>query len=228
MIVCTDLVRMPQGTDGANFNARWMKAVSPDLTKMPGLRRYVHNRIIDRQQLASVAPRGKVDFDACEQFWFDNLADMQAALNSAPARQASAEVDKCGAVRSRLTILQNVVVAPPSEKPMLKRMSTLRRREGVSFLEFQQEWFDLHAVLLKRLPHVGGYIQNLVLDRVDMNGRSIDQDTLPVDAIVELWFPSVEAISDAFAQPVARTLQAHGLEFISEISTFLVEPTQIV
>ena len=227
MIVCTELVSRAPGADGSDFAARWRNTVSPHLAQLPGLRRHVHNRIIDRQQLASVAPRGKVDFEVCEQLWFDNLADMRTALESPQARQVVAHADACGAIRSQLTILQNVVIAPPTEPPMLKRMSTLRRRDGVSFLEFQQEWFDLHAVLLKRLPHVGGYIQNLVLDRVDMLGGSIEQDALPVDAIVELWFPSVEAISDAFAQPVARTLQAHGLEFISEITTFLVEPTQL-
>lgn len=225
MIVCTELVGR---TEEPGFSARWMKAVTAQRMTLPGLRRYVHNRIIDRQQIASVAPRGNVDFEIYEQLWFDNLADLHAAFTSKPAQSAEEAANDLGARRSRLTILQNVVVPPSGGPPILKRMSTLRRRDDVSFLQFQQEWFDLHGVLLKRLPHVAGYIQNLVLDRVDMAGRSIDQRDLPVDAIVELWFPSVAAIEDAFAQPAARTLQAHGLEFISEISTFLVEPIELV
>lgn len=228
MIVWTELVTKAEGTDEAEFGKRWLHDVSQVSARLPRLRKYIHNRIIDRRQIASVAPRGNINFDAIDQYWFDSPADLRAALASSVAREAVVAADAMSARRQRLTILQNPVIPPDPDSSLLKRMSTLRCREGVSFTKFQQEWFDLHAVLLKRLPYVGGYIQNLVLDRVDMQDKTIAQDDLPVDGIVELWFESVEAIEAAFANPVARTLQAHGLEFISEISTFLVEPRQLV
>ena len=44
-------------------------------------------------------------------------------------------------------------------------MSTLKRRPDVSSEEFQREWFDVHSVLVKRLPEVKGYTQNFIFDR---------------------------------------------------------------
>jgi hypothetical protein len=48
-----------------------------------------------------------------------------------------------------------------------------------------------------------------------------------VDGMVELWFPDTETIEAAFRSDVGITTMTHAKEFIAEISTFLVEPTEV-
>ena len=119
-----------------------------------------------------------------------------------------------------IVCLQNTVVAPPVDGTGLKRMSILRKRPDVSAEEFQAQWFELHSILVKRLPGLSGYRQNLVLD-----GPRDEEGHMMVDGMVELWFPNGETIDQAFQSDIGNTVMMHAKEFISEISTFLVEPT---
>jgi uncharacterized protein (TIGR02118 family) len=107
-------------------------------------------------------------------------------------------------------------------------MSTLKRRPGVSAEKFQREWFDVHSELVKRLPEVKGYTQNLIFDRSHGRGRPITYDEFSVDGIVELWFRDAEDLASGFGSPSGTTLMTHAEEFIAEISTFLVDEHQIV
>ena len=75
---------------------------------------------------------------------------------------------------------------------------------------------------------IKGYTQNLVIDRNLGRGKPATYDQLPVDGSVELWFADVESLDAAFASDAGRTLITHASEFISEISTFLVEAHVIV
>ena len=121
-----------------------------------------------------------------------------------------------------IVCLQNTVIAPPEPGTALKRMSILRKRRDVSAEFFQEQWFNLHTILLKRFHGICGYRQNLVLDGL----RDADGDMM-VDGMVELWFPDAETIERAFQSDVGNTTMMHAKEFISEISSFLVDPVHL-
>lgn len=182
----------------------------------------VFNRVVDRSQKGIDYARGGFDFDAVTQFFFP---DISASMTAATLGRFNLAMGLPGPVVADLQsilCLQNTVIAPPAPGTALKRMSTLRKRPDVSAEAFQEQWFNLHSVLAKRLPGVCGYRQNLVLDGPrDADGRMM------VDGMVELWFPDGETIDAAFGSGPGNTLMMHAREFISEISTFLVEPTVI-
>ena len=122
-----------------------------------------------------------------------------------------------------ITAIQHQVIPVPKGERLIKRMSTLKRRPGVSAEKFQREWFDVHSELVKRLPEVKGYTQNLIFDRSHGRGRPVTYDELPIDGIVELWFRDAEESGCGFGSASGKTLMTHAEEFIAEISTFLVE-----
>ena len=95
--------------------------------------------------------------------------------------------------------------------------------------EFQRQWFNEHSYLVKRIPGLLGYRQNLVLDR--QKSRNDDADDgmdVGIDGIVELWFEDVDAIERGFRSDRGRTTMMHAQEFISEISTFMVDTTEVI
>jgi hypothetical protein len=210
--------------DDARFRGSWRQAHGIAVKNAPGLRRYHQNDVVDRSQKAIVYQRGPLDVDGFSQEWFDDYPSM---------RQPVPE-DEVGALsrieRTFLSDLKIVVAVPhvviptPPGNGGVKRMSLLRRRPDVSPEMFQQEWFDVHSVLVKRLPRVRGYVQNLILDRAaGLDRRPATYDELPLDGIVELWFDGEDDVDATFTADAGRTLMTHASEFISEISTFLVD-----
>jgi uncharacterized protein (TIGR02118 family) len=107
-------------------------------------------------------------------------------------------------------------------------MSLLRRRPDVSPERFAHEWRAVHGPLAGAMPGVLGYRQNLVTGRQSPKGTDVGYDALPIDGVVELWFADPDTLNAAFASPHGQETMAHALEFIGEITTFLVEPVVVV
>lgn len=127
-----------------------------------------------------------------------------------------------------VTAIQHVVVPKAPGVPLIKRMSLLKRRADINSEKFISEWFDVHSFLVKRLPEVKGYTQNLIFDRAHGRGRPATYEELPIDGIAELWFTDLDSLNAGFGSDAGKTLMTHATEFIAEISTFLVETHEVV
>lgn len=210
------------------FRSHWRDSHGPIAAGLPGLRRYHQNHVVDREQRAISYARGRDDFDGFSELWFDDLPSMSAAFAGEQVRQLAEDEDAFIGGIKLITALQHVVVPTPAGVPLVKRMSTLKRRPDISAERFKSEWFDIHSFLVKRLPQVKGYTQNLIFDRSHGRGRPASYAELPIDGIVELWFDDVDSLNAGFASDAGRTLMTHASEFIGEISTFLVDVHEVV
>ena len=75
---------------------------------------------------------------------------------------------------------------------MLKVVSLLKRKEGMSLEEFRVWALEEHPELGKKLPGIRHYRMSVVLE---------DNPDLPYDAVSEYWFDANEARLAAFATP---------------------------
>jgi EthD domain len=205
-----ELIRKQADTENAEFLTTWQSRVETLKKAAPSLRRCQQNIVIDRQQRGIDYARSEFDFAGIGEYWFDDPAFGPIILGS-----------------PSVTAFQNIVIPDPVDAPFIKRMSTLKRRTDVSAERFKTEWFGLHAILVKRIPGVIGYTQNLIINRTRADGTAANYDELSIDGFVELWFSDQAGIDASFATGQAKTLMTHALEFIGEISTFLVEPSEI-
>jgi uncharacterized protein (TIGR02118 family) len=210
------------------FRSHWRDRHGPLAAKLPGLRHYHQNHVVDREQRGITYPRSGHHLDGFSELWFDDLPSMSAAFANAQVQQLGEDEDRFIGELKLITAIQHVVVPKPAGVPLIKRMSTLKRRADVSSEKFMIEWFDVHSFLVKRLPEVKGYTQNLIFDRSHARRRPATYEDLPIDGIVELWFTDVDALNAAFTSDAGKTLMTHASEFIAEISTFLVEAHEIV
>jgi hypothetical protein len=192
------------------------------------LRRYHQNHVVDREQRGITYARGDLDFDGFSELWFDDLPSMQAAFVTDQVNELGEDENRFIGKMKLITAIQHVVIPKPIGVPLIKRMSTLKRRAEVSAEKFAAEWFDVHSVLVKRLPQVKGYAQNLIFDRSHGRDKPARYEDLPIDGIVELWFTDVDSLNAGFASDAGETLMTHATEFIAEISTFLVETHEVV
>jgi uncharacterized protein (TIGR02118 family) len=215
--------------DTNEFRKRWREGHGPVAKKLPGLRRYHQNHVVDRAQRGITYTRGGLDFDGFSELWFDDMPSMRAAFaNEGQVKELGEDEARFIGEMKLITAVQHVVIPKPAGVPLIKRMSTLKRRPDVSAEKFKEEWFDVHSVLVKRLPQVMGYTQNLIFDRSFGRSKSARYEELPIDGIVELWFTDVDSLNAGFASDAGKTLMTHATEFIAEISTFLVETHEVV
>jgi uncharacterized protein (TIGR02118 family) len=212
----------------ADFRTHWRDLHGPLAAKLPGLRRYHQNHVVDRQQRGIIYARGSQDFDGISELWFDDFPSMRRAFSSDPVRVLSGDEAALISDLKLVTAIQQQVIPVPTGTHLIKRMSTLKRRPDVTSEQFQHEWFNVHSVLVKRLPEVKGYTQNLIFDRGHGRDRPAAYEELPIDGIVELWFSDVESLEAGFGSDAGKTLMTHAEEFIAEISTFLVEVHEVV
>jgi uncharacterized protein (TIGR02118 family) len=210
VFVKMELIQKQLELNELEFRENWKRDGLAKKTKAPALPRYHQNIITDRKQLGIDYTRSSFDFAGIGEYWFDSLTEEPTNLGS-----------------PSVTALQNIVIPEAVVEPTIKRMSTLKRRPDVSPSRFKSEWFELHATLVKRIPGVKGYNQNLVIGRTRADGTHATYDELPIDGFVELWFTDKRSLEAAFATGSGKTLMTHALEFIGEISTFLVEPIAI-
>ena len=228
MIVRSGLIKKKPEWTGEDFRRHWHQHHGALAAKLPGLARYEQNHITDHAQRGFTSPRGPEELDGFSMLWFNDEESMRAAIGTEAGRALVADENHfIGDLR--IVALDQVEVIPPAtDRPVIKRMSLLRRRPDVSHDEFVHEWRVLHARLVRRVNGVRGYRQNLIVGREVPKGQPVDYDQLPIDGIVELWFDDAESLNAAFASPRGVTLMTHAREFIAEITTFLVERHVIV
>lgn len=102
---------------------------------------------------------------------------------------------------------------------MIKRITLVKRRDGMTTEEFARHWTTTHAELAKRLSGIRGCRINVVQEWID--------DEQPWDGIGEVWFDSVEAMDAAFAE-LADEFAADRPLFIGEASRVMVEEFIVV
>lgn len=214
------------------FDAYWRDHHGALAARVPGLKAYWQNLVTDRVQRGIDYARGPWDFDGFSQLWLDPEQPGDTSFRDGALATAliADEQHFLGGLHIVVTAQTEVIALPeaPAERArFLKRISTLRRRADISEDDFRREW-RVHADLVRTMPGVSGYRQNVVNERERVKGQSCGYADLPIDGIVELWFESPEGLTAAFASPEGQRTMAHAKSFIAEITAFLVSERRIM
>jgi len=109
---------------------------------------------------------------------------------------------------------------------MIKSISLLTRKPGMTHEQFMTHWVETHAPLAHAVPGLRRYVQSHIREqptRPDIPTTEVD-----VDGIAELWYEDRAAMARAHASPEAKALFADGALFIGRIKAFVVEEKVIV
>lgn len=227
------LIRKQPGWSTARFDAYWRDQHGPLAARLPGLRAYWQNLVTDRLQRGIDYARGSWDFDGFSQLWIEDASGAAEAVLQSGEITAALIADERHFLSGLhiVTAEQTEVIPPPGSSTdrarLLKRISTLRRRPDLTEDDFRREW-RVHADLVRTMPGVDGYRQNVVIARERTKGVPCGYDELPIDGIVELWFKSPEALDAAFASPQGQSTMAHAKTFLAEITAFVVTERRMV
>ncbi len=155
---------------------------------------------------------------------FDNaLFSIQAA--TAPGWAAFMEALQAGReLLFALDTFSNVPIAPVGKAVDggFRRWMLLARKATTQD-EFRDAWFGRHADLVKALPGVDGYLQNLVTARQDALGRAVSYRALPIDGVAQLCFADEAAMNATYTSEARLPLRDDGRALLGRITTLLVQ-----
>lgn len=147
MIVRMGLLTRKAGLATERFRQHWRDVHGPLAAKLPGLRRYQQNHVVDREQRGIGYARGAHDFDGFSQLWFDDVPSMSAAFTTEQVQRLGEDEAQFIGELKLVTAIQHVVVPKAPGVPLIKRMSLLKRRADINSEKFISEWFDVHSFL---------------------------------------------------------------------------------
>jgi uncharacterized protein (TIGR02118 family) len=109
---------------------------------------------------------------------------------------------------------------------MIKLLSLLTRKDGISHEAFVRHWLDIHAPLAHAVPGIRRYVQSHITDT--RSRPDIPDTDVTIDGIAELWYDDLEAAQRAAATPEMKRLTDDGALFIGRIKTYVIEEKQII
>jgi len=109
---------------------------------------------------------------------------------------------------------------------MIKSISLLVRKPGMTHEQFMKHWVEIHAPLALKVPGLRRYVQSHIVE--DRKRPDVPPLDVEIDGIAELWYDDRESMARAMASAESKALHADGALFIGRIKTFTVEERVIV
>ena len=109
---------------------------------------------------------------------------------------------------------------------MIKSISLLVRKGGMTHEQFMKHWVDIHAPLALKVSGIHRYVQSHIVE--ERRRPDIPAIGVEVDGIAELWYDDRDTMTRALASPEMKALHADGALFIGRIQSFLVEEKVVI
>jgi EthD domain len=121
-------------------------------------------------------------------------------------------------------------------KGMIKRITLLTRKPGMSREEFVRHWTEKHGRLLADHPSIWRLVANPVVEFKRFGVRNPDparpaqnvQPEFEPDGFWELWFKDRDAMEEMYNSPFAKKLVAEAEHFVGSLWTFVVEEEVVI
>jgi uncharacterized protein (TIGR02118 family) len=118
---------------------------------------------------------------------------------------------------------------------MIKRLTVMTRKPGMSREDFVRYWTEVHGPLLASHPSVKRFVANVTTEFKRFSVRNEDPSdplrstilTQVPDGFVELWFEDRESMDAMYASDFSKRLIADAEHFVGAIATFIVEEHEI-
>ena len=109
---------------------------------------------------------------------------------------------------------------------MIKAISLLVRKPGMTHEQFVKHWLEIHGPLALKVSGIRRYVQSHIVD--ERRRPDIPPIGVEIDGIAELWYDDRDAMERANASPEAERLHADGALFIGRIKSFITEEKVII
>lgn len=187
------------------------------------LRHIPTDSITEEQAQRSLAPGAEATRGILECGFTDPAARALAVAGSAWRAFEAALADSGGLLFAFDVDVHAPIPPVGSSREGGFRRWMLLRRAAASADVFREAWFGRHAALVRHLPRVQGYLQQLVVARYGPAMEGLDYAAMPVDGIAELCFADEAAMAASYASDARLPLRDDGRVLLAGNVTVLVQ-----
>jgi uncharacterized protein (TIGR02118 family) len=108
---------------------------------------------------------------------------------------------------------------------MIKIITLLRRKDGMTHEEFVRHWEEVHAPMLREIPEIRRYVQSHIVSERPSPVATIEGE---VDGIVELWYDDLETLARVWASPAVSALAEDTRRFIGAMKSFIIDEKVLI
>ena len=109
---------------------------------------------------------------------------------------------------------------------MIKIVSLLTRKDGLTHEEFVTHWRDIHGPLALSVPGIRRYVQSHI--QATRTRADIPEAEVAIDGIAELWYDDEASLRASAATAQAQRLYADGAKLIGRIKTFVIAEETVI
>ena len=109
---------------------------------------------------------------------------------------------------------------------MIKSLSLLTRKPGMSVEAFRKVWLEEHAPLVRHVPEVRRYLVTFPL--AEPTRPDVPTPEVRCDAIAELWFDDMASLQKAGASAAMKRVTDNGALYLGSIKSFVMEEVGII
>ena len=216
--------RLPELTQ-AQFSDHWSGPHGTIASRIPNLRRYHQNHVIERFSFKGIADRWSLD--GLSELWFDDIETMMRSIASpeyAPlARDTPTVMTMPGLIAGR----QELVVKSAGVPKLAKAMMVLGRNPALSAQSFAEGWRK-RSESLEQFQGLSSAVNMFVVHHERRPGEVISHPELPVDAVCEIWFSDDRALRRAFTAEVPSLFAVDKEALIADVSCYAMKTFVIV
>src|SRR5262245_56922936 len=110
------LLQRKQSVPPGAFRSHWRDVHAPIAARLPGLRRYHQNHVVDTGQRGIDYPRGPIKLDGFSELWFDDQQAMERAIASDAIGPLAADESRFLDDIHVIAAEQHVVIPTPAGK----------------------------------------------------------------------------------------------------------------
>ena len=193
------------GDDGGGHSIE-----STDVAPPPGVVRATRNDVVGVVHRDHVSPAER-RVSRVDELWCDATPE-DNALELLQRAYAGLPIVQIASVHE-MTIFDRGT----RSASLVKRLSLLQRKPGLSRPLFCAYWRDVHAPMASCHRHVARYVQNHV----------VDDSGSPFDGIAEFRITDVEGMRADYDTEAAKAMKADVQNFAAAISTYVVREISI-
>jgi uncharacterized protein (TIGR02118 family) len=108
----------------------------------------------------------------------------------------------------------------------IRQLTLLQRKSGISRSEFQRYWSEVHALLVRQLPHIISYTQHHVT--ASSARQNYPAPDFEVDGIVEFVFDDADGPRKAFSGELGEYVLEDAENFISAMVVLTVTSIPVI
>jgi uncharacterized protein (TIGR02118 family) len=202
----------------------WQEIHAPLAQRIPGIRRYVQSHVFTAQG-------ENPPYDGVAEIWVDDERAATAVFQTKEYLEGAYLdepnfVDVKQAVRLRTEDHVILAGAPINkDEPLVKRISFLKRKPGMSREEFFRYWQDVHGPLALKLPGLRRYVQCHALPSIYANGDPL------FDGVAQIWCTDQVTLQEMLqSRAYVEETRPDGVKFIAPIGivTLIAEENRVI